>query len=143
MAEKTASTTSGSNARMMVGHLHSVVGLLGSTPIISGPTPRPVDGYGPLQEILDTGPRPGAYPREFLPWIANPLICNGCNCARRCSDEGGTDDRRPARGRPRAADKDDYGAGPAGVPGRRGADRPRARAGDAGRGNYARGHPRR
>ena len=37
----------------MVRYLHSVVGVLGDTPIISGPTPRPVDGHGPHQEILD------------------------------------------------------------------------------------------
>ena len=37
----------------MVGYLHSVVGVLGGTPIISGPTPRPVDGHGPHQELLD------------------------------------------------------------------------------------------
>src|SRR5579862_6332105 len=53
MAAQTVSTTSGSSARMMVGHLHSVVGV--------GEAPRSSRGHhhdrwmvtGPYQEKLD------------------------------------------------------------------------------------------
>lgn len=46
MAVKTGSTTSGPGARLVDGHLRVVAVGWGSTPIASGPSPRPVDGHG-------------------------------------------------------------------------------------------------
>src|SRR5579863_120923 len=65
-AAKTASTTWGSSARMMVGHLHSVVGGLDEHPDHLGATTT-TGGWSPalIRKYL-TGPRAPAYPRDLL-----------------------------------------------------------------------------
>jgi hypothetical protein len=70
IAAHIASTTSGSNARMMGQDLHSVVGLLDSTPIVSGPEQRPVDGLLFRRELPGHRPiRLSARPVSRLPGL--------------------------------------------------------------------------